>query len=196
MSMYRPHDLLWVAPGALGDACPGWADAAWPVVVRREDTGPQRIPVGLRGLARNQRWPAYVAVDAVVRCATPEMLAASRAHVLPAVLGAALDLVTAGLHGAGLAWGPGGSAGFYLATGVPVLRASSDLDIILRAPAPFTPGQRACLELLLAAAPCRLDVQVDTGGGGFALAEWLRGGRVMVKTAAGPVLCADPWRGA
>jgi phosphoribosyl-dephospho-CoA transferase len=41
--------------------------------------------------------------------------------------------------------------------------------------------------------PCRIDIQVDTGAGGFALAEYVRGGRVLLKTDAGPRLVADPW---
>ena len=53
---------------------------------------------------------------------------------------------------------------------------------------------KAQLAALQAKAPCRLDIQVDTGAGGFALAEYVRGGRVMLKTAHGPVLVADPWR--
>jgi phosphoribosyl-dephospho-CoA transferase len=41
---------------------------------------------------------------------------------------------------------------------------------------------------------CRIDIQIETGHGAFALAEWARdGGRVMLKTNDGPLLCANPW---
>ena len=43
-------------------------------------------------------------------------------------------------------------------------------------------------------AESRIDVQVETQCGGFALNEWLRtGGPVLLKTARGPVLRNDPW---
>ncbi|MXG36341.1 phosphoribosyl-dephospho-CoA transferase, partial [Escherichia coli] len=41
---------------------------------------------------------------------------------------------------------------------------------------------------------CRADTQVDTPEGGFALAEWLRDGKTLLKTQCGPRLVADPWR--
>ncbi|MEZ2696443.1 phosphoribosyl-dephospho-CoA transferase MdcG domain-containing protein, partial [Hafnia alvei] len=41
--------------------------------------------------------------------------------------------------------------------------------------------------------PCRTDVQVETPLGAFALTEWLRDKRVMLKTSTGPVLTRDPW---
>jgi phosphoribosyl-dephospho-CoA transferase len=37
-------------------------------------------------------------------------------------------------------------------------------------------------------------MQVDTGHGGFALAEWAgKADRILLKTGRGPVLVADPW---
>ena len=64
------------------------------------------------------------------------------------------------------------------------------------------PADAAALRALAAAlhglvAPeARLDVQVETPLGAFALAEWSRsGGSVLLKTPAGPRLVADPWDG-
>ncbi|CDL32407.1 Phosphoribosyl-dephospho-CoA transferase [Enterobacter hormaechei] len=34
---------------------------------------------------------------------------------------------------------------------------------------------------------------MDTPEGGFALAEWLRDGKTLLKTQYGPRLVADPW---
>ncbi|MEN8470909.1 phosphoribosyl-dephospho-CoA transferase MdcG domain-containing protein, partial [Enterobacter cloacae subsp. cloacae] len=45
----------------------------------------------------------------------------------------------------------------------------------------------------LSRALCRADTQVDTPEGGFALAEWLRDGKTLLKTQYGPRLVADPW---
>jgi phosphoribosyl-dephospho-CoA transferase len=37
-------------------------------------------------------------------------------------------------------------------------------------------------------------MQVDTGHGGFALAEWAgNADRVLLKTGRGPLLVSDPW---
>jgi len=96
-----------------------------------------------------------------------------------------------------LPWGPTGSTGFALATGHPVLRADSDLDLVVRAVQPLTAPQLAVLVDLYRQtqkAPCRIDVQIDTGHGGFALSEWQRTGhQVLLKTATGPLLTKDPW---
>lgn len=202
---WRPHDLLFLRTPPAFDcagACPEWLDGAWlaraPLVVRREATTHERIPVGARGPQRNQRCAGYVAPGDVALCVTPEILAGVvlaghlPASGLPCV--AALRELAPRLAALGLDWGPAGGAGFWLATGLPVLRATSDLDLLVRAPQPLVPAALHVLTGLQAQAPCRLDIQVDTGAGGFALAEYARGGRVMLKTAHGPLLVADPWQ--
>lgn len=197
-----PHDLLWVAPGAirLDGPWPEWADAVWqrsaPVVVRREAVAGGVIPVGLRGAVRSQRVKGYVAADAVTRRVAPESLVEGSATVdgnVPAL--AALALLTPAFNATGLAWGPTGGVGYFVACGLPVLRADSDLDVVVRAPQPLTACQAAVLDGIQAAqgVACRIDIQVDTGHGAFAFAEWRRGGRVLLKTNSGPQLCADPW---
>jgi len=209
---YRPHDLLFartpddfVAAGSRPDWLDddaGWAARA-PLVVRREIAHGGRIPVGARGLVRKQRCAGYLAADAVARCVTPERLAAAvtkgpaldlraAADRLPAIT--ALLALAPRLQALGLDWGPAGGAGFWLASGLPVLRADSDLDLLVRAPQPLTPALVDALSALQAGAACRIDIQVDTGAAGFALNDYLRGGRVMLKTATGPVLMADPWQ--
>jgi phosphoribosyl-dephospho-CoA transferase len=74
------------------------------------------------------------------------------------------------------------------------LRPDSDLDLLVRAPRRLADGTLAALVALQGGAGCRVDVQVDTGIGGFALLEYARGGKVLLKTARGPVLVEDPWR--
>ncbi|HWT70672.1 MAG TPA: malonate decarboxylase holo-ACP synthase [Oxalicibacterium sp.] len=201
----RPHDLLWLADaGALmplaPQPLPSWASADWimqaPVVVRRQKLdNAALLPVGLRGRERNQRLAACVPLAAVVRCIRPEMLA----QLSIALHGiAALETLTASrplLDDLGLAWGPTGGTGFMLATGLPVLHAQSDLDLVLRAPSPLDRGQTSLLSKLLREAACRIDLQIDTGFGGFSFAEWQAGrGRVLLKTDTGPVLTRDPWQ--
>jgi phosphoribosyl-dephospho-CoA transferase len=201
---YRPHDLLWAPADSLQltGAWLEWADAEWlrsaPVVVRRETTVAGLVPVGLRGKARSQRSKGYVPRAAVQRCVTPEMLAAAlqTGYASPdafAVLSALQDIVPT-FHATGLAWGPTGGVGFFLATGLPVLRPDSDLDLVVRAPQPLGSAQAMTLTEVQRQSACRIDIQIDTGHGAFALAEWAKnGGRVMLKTNDGPLLCANPW---
>jgi phosphoribosyl-dephospho-CoA transferase len=200
----HPHDLLWVADAAAISAAkplPDWATDEWlqraPVVVRRENAGPGRIPVGLRGATRSERFKAYLAPHAVLRRVSPEDLAAGRPwqdHAGDIAVMAALAVLAPTLDATGLAWGPTGGVGFALASGLPVLRRDSDLDLVLRAPAPLTTDQCEMLLPLRFFASCRLDLQIDTGHGAFAFAEWISGHRrILLKTDAGPLLTDDPW---
>jgi phosphoribosyl-dephospho-CoA transferase len=206
---WRAHDLLWLDVSAAFQAAgdlPGWLHAGWlrkaPLVVRRETVADGRIPVGVRGLQRNQRCKGYLAPAAVMRHATPETLApglvpgqrlVAAARTLPCI--AALLALAPRLDALGLHWGPAGGAGFWLASDLPVLRPDSDLDLLVRAPRPLAPDQLAALRALQDGAACRLDIQVDTGHGGFALMDYSGGARrTLLKTAYGPLLVTDPWR--
>ena len=217
---FRPHDLLWLrGAGALRTdvPLPVWAadqlrQSDDPVVVRRAlAAGPGCVAVGLRGATRGERLAAQVAADDVVRVVTPEEIACRRAwRRLPWAGGGAarplpqsvaalrlLERVAPLLDASPLAWGVTGGVGYALASGRDVLRPASDLDLLLRAP---SSSDAAALRALAAAlhglvAPeSRLDVQVETPLGAFALAEWSRGGdqRLLLKTPAGPRLVADP----
>jgi phosphoribosyl-dephospho-CoA transferase len=210
MDAVRPHDLLFLGPGAAFEVCvscdgerPGWLDADWleraPLVVRRAVAGPGRVPAGARGLQRNERRAGHVALADVARRVRPEDLArqvlADPGRIAASNLscvGALLALAPR-LESLGLDWGPAGGAGFWLASGLPVLRSSSDLDLLVRARQPLTAETVAALCALQLDASCRVDIQVDTGRGGFALNEYARGGRVLLKTDRGPLLVADPW---
>ncbi|MFL6634615.1 MAG: malonate decarboxylase holo-ACP synthase [Massilia sp.] len=200
MTAPRPHDLLFVRrPGAFGceGARPDWLDAAAPLVVRRETTAPGIVPVGARGLQRNERCKGYLALADVASVVTPRMLAAGARTAdsdLPCI--AALRALAPRLDALDVDWGPAGGAGYWLASGLPVLRATSDLDLLVRLPRRPSAALVEALCALEDGQPCRLDIQVDTGAGGFALAEYARGGRVLLKTDAGPRLVADPWEAA
>jgi phosphoribosyl-dephospho-CoA transferase len=75
-----------------------------------------------------------------------------------------------------------------------VLRPDSDLDIRIDAREPLDAATKQGLADLVRRAGCRLDIQIDTGSGGFGLGEWLADrGRVLLKTNRGPVMVSDPW---
>jgi len=195
----RPHDLLWLRDRAslhgLNDA---WVETLWhsglPVVVRR-DVDDERIPVGVRGMRREQRAAGWVAAEAVVKRVTPEDLTdlnllLRSPFVSQQPVQAAIQLAQRRWP---WAWGVTGSTGYALATEIPVLHAASDLDLTLRAPEPLQPAQFAVWQALIAQLPCRADTQVETPAGAFSLNEWLRDGRVLLKTNQGPRLVRDPW---
>ncbi|WP_392388550.1 phosphoribosyl-dephospho-CoA transferase MdcG domain-containing protein [Cupriavidus campinensis] len=91
-----------------------------------------------------------------------------------------------------------GAAGFTLASGLDVLHPGSDVDLLIDAATPLRQADEQWLAALIDdCTEARLDIQVATPHGGFALLERLRtGGRVLLKTATGPVRCADPWQAA
>jgi phosphoribosyl-dephospho-CoA transferase len=111
---------------------------------------------------------------------------------LPCLL--ALARLACELDEASLTWGVTGSVGFTLASGLDVLRADSDLDLLVHAPDEGDAESLRALRRSISDTESRVDVQVETPCGAFALKEWLRtGGPVLLKTADGPLLCDDPW---
>jgi phosphoribosyl-dephospho-CoA transferase len=204
---YRPHDLLWLADAAalvVQESLPRWVTPEWvavsPVVVRRATPAiTSEVPIGLRGVVRSERCAAHVSADRVARSLTPEAIARGastsalvRASALPCLR--TLARVAAALNALPLAWGVTGSVGFTLASGFDVLRFDSDLDLILRAPSIEDADALRSVAALLRDLEARVDVQVETSSGAFALQEWLRtGGPVLLRTNYGPVLVDDAW---
>jgi phosphoribosyl-dephospho-CoA transferase len=202
------HDLIRLRePIALTvDApVPAWVEPAlrrtpW-VVVRRGVVRDGIIPVGVRGLARQQRFAAFLAVAEIADRLSPEDLTGSRYAIerkrkdaAPAL--AALARVAPILARRSHCWGPGGSVGFEIATGVPTVTTSSDLDLILRQDRRLEPNEAIALlgALTEAAAPARIDVMLETPCGGVSLTDLAAmPAQVLVRTPDGGRLSADPW---
>ena len=197
----RPHDLLWLTTrDALEGISEAWVESAWhiglPVVVRRDVDANGRIPVGVRGLKRDQRAAGWVNPQNVARVVSPEQLAVENDLLRSPFITQPPVQVAVQLSRQSWpwSWGITGSTGYALATGIPVIHADSDLDLIIRAPLPLTRAELTLWQSQLSQALCRADTQVDTPIGGFALAEWLREGKALLKTAQGPQLVRDPWQ--
>ena len=203
-----PHDLIWLADprrSLAGVALPDWVSlaalATTPVVVRRDACRADAIPVGLRGASRAERFGTWIAPADVARVVTPVDIANARAWRRPelATLAAirTLDAAADALDAHQIRWGVGGSAGFTLASHVNVLHTQSDLDLVVYADHPLPQADIDLLAALQDAGPARIDIQVDTPQGGFSFLEWRRKrGKVLLKTAHGPRMCADPWQSA
>jgi len=199
LQLRNVDDLHWE------EAHPDWSSAAlhrapW-VVVRRTHARSALLPVGVRGDARQQRAGAWLPIHAVEQIVTPQILARQRTwhgrprtKLLPALL--VLDAAAAILeeHGCEDLWGPGGSVGFELASGVPSVSAQSDLDLVLDAPEPLEVRDAAALFTALERLSARVDLLLETPLGAVALSEYASGqGVVLLRTPSGGRLVADPW---
>lgn len=198
--MPRPHDILRLVARAdlLPTDAPEWAYAAlrhtpW-VVVRRARSFPGCVAVGVRGRLRAQRFATTVPHNVIERIVTPEELATVNPpgdRDVPALH--ALRAVRPHFDDTGMAWGPTGSVGFELATGIHTANAASDLDIVLRRGDINNTVLQQLSQLcdLLRAVPARVDCQVETPLGAIALAEFVsRPAQLLVRSAAGAHLIA------
>lgn len=200
LSTPRSHDLVWLNSAAALEAIEEhWVAQHWrtslPVVVRRDVDISARIPVGVRGMKREQRAAGWVRRENIVRTITPEtfadrLLLLRSPFVSQPPVQAAISLT---LHDWPWRWGITGSTGYALATEIPVLHAASDLDLLIRAPQPLDREALLAWQSRVARLPCRADTQVETPAGAFALNEWLRDGRALLKTSRGARLTATPW---
>lgn len=197
----RPHDLVRLARPlkAVPRDAPEWVATAlraapW-VVVRRVVTSPGRVAVGVRGTARAQRFAMHIPDATVTEVLSPEALAVRAADMKP-VLPAARALRAAAplLDEAGLPWGPTGSVGFELASGLRTVSPTSDLDLLLRSTRLPARTTLMRLHVALRRLPARVDCQVETDDGAIALGELLSGAPdVLVRTPTGPRLIPAPW---
>lgn len=196
----KPHDLLRIAPSSWSDA-PAWVEAALIrapfAVVRRAPFSNGRIPIGLRGSTRSERFGTWVDENQVLNTTKPEdLLAIEPRRDLPAF--ALLRQIIPICSATALPWGPTGSAGFELASGMPTLSETSDLDLVIRMPTPMRETDATALfDTLTQAARTqhiRIDIQAETPNGAFSLAEYARPHRhILLRHADGPRLVADPW---
>jgi phosphoribosyl-dephospho-CoA transferase len=199
----RVHDLLQLAHSRLDKADqpqPHWVDdalqqCAW-VVVRRDMMLGSQIPVGIRGSERSQRWACFVASKLVVSALAPHQLRSGTAIknrlMLPALR--ALAILENEWSDLPMQWGPGGSVGYELATGVPMVSRASDLDIAIGALRPIERDTARTLLATTLALPGPVDVRVETSACGFSLREYAAGAtKLLVRTSAGGRLVQDPW---
>lgn len=199
MSTLRPHDLLRLSAAAadlLPNDAPSWTrvvlrTSPW-VVVRRAAVATGFVPVGIRGVSRPQRYAWSVMPDLVRETVTPEDLTVvdpQAGRDVPAMR--TLAAVRAVLREMDAGWGPTGSVGFELATGIATATLDSDLDLVVRAPALTSAdfGWLVALHRRLVGLEARVDCQVDTRAGAIALVELVSDtDDVLVKTPAGPRL--------
>jgi phosphoribosyl-dephospho-CoA transferase len=202
----RVHDLLRIpSVGSLivDTPIPDWvcyslAHASW-VVVRRDTAKYGRVPVGIRGNSRSQRFPAFLPKDAIIEKVEPEDLIEQRLWITSPRRSQIeafnfLDKLIEIYAAYSLSWGPTGSVGFELASGVPTAHAGSDLDVVIRAPQRLEQSVAQELIEFHKSIPVRIDVQLETPLGAVSLVEYARGtGSMLLRADLGPRLVKDPW---
>jgi len=202
------HDLIRIkhAEDLVSDLpLPDWAllslQRAPYVVVRRATHPDGYIGVGIRGTQRGQRAAAWLDLAEIEYVIQPRALNCPENWFLnyqedPIHPISSLKQIAPILTNKGFDWGPTGSTGFELATGVITITDYSDLDIVMNVNIPFSPGKAAMLlEELEAASISKLDIQLNTPLGGVSLRDYARSAKVLLKTATGPLLTspADIW---
>jgi phosphoribosyl-dephospho-CoA transferase len=202
--LVRTHDLLEIDAKQLissQPSAPQWVEdylRKTPfVVVRRGPVTGREIPIGVRGMERNQRWAGFCPkfVNSIL---TPQQLLSrsiptSRADAIPALR--ALNLLKDRWKDLVLPWGPGGSVGFELASGRHVATLESDLDIVIYAERRMTAEEAKSLCDRAMNLPAVVDIRVETPICGFSLKEFAGGGRaaILLRVPRGIVLAKDPW---
>lgn len=200
----EPHDLLQIKTitDLTGEPLPQWAKEVFPksltVVVRRSPVLAGKIPVGIRGPKREQRFASYLETSKICRVITPYELVqaanwnnlASARKKLPAMT--ALPQVAQILQD--YHWGISGSVGFELATNTPTAKTTSDLDLIWKPESPITKVSAQQLLQALNQFGVHADLQVIQGTDGFSLEEYANSSStMMIKTLGDPILVTDPW---
>jgi phosphoribosyl-dephospho-CoA transferase len=198
-----PHDLLEIgSPQDLvaSDDQPAWVQpsltAAPFVVVRRAQWLNGLVPVGVRGRSRELRFAAYLAPQSILRRFRPEQLTdrslridAIRREMVPALIA----LVSCRPIFSSLIYGPTGSVGFEIASGLATATDSSDLDLLVRIVDWLPLDSARALLAALATLPCRVDVLLETDVGAMSLIEYARGEpHLLVRRIEGPALIRHP----
>ncbi|WP_051969264.1 malonate decarboxylase holo-ACP synthase [Kitasatospora azatica] len=159
----------------------------------------QWIPVTIHGPQRHQELSAFAPRSTIARVMRPEdllhrlgLLPATRTTRIPAlhVLPSVDEIMTR----QGLSWGPTGEVAYELASGAPVTRPTSHLQVLLRAPQPLGRNETAQLRQCLRQLPAQIDAEFETRHGAASLTEYAASTRILtLHTENGPRTVTDPW---
>ena len=167
------------------------------VVVRRGRILDGLIPVGVRGSQRHERCAGFTRLSEVLETRRPDQLRLLLAEDSRRALQAfrTLSYLESHLVGLDMSWGPGGSVGYELASGIPAGLADSDLDFILFAPRKLEITEAQDLWRMISSAPGKVDALVETPFCGFSLEEFVTTSprKILLRTSDGRILGSNPW---
>lgn len=181
-----------------GPACPYLNPNQRPwVVVRRGRISDGLIPVGVRGSQRHERCAGFTGLSEVLEIRRPDQLRLLLAEDSRRALQAfrTLSYLESHLVGLDMTWGPGGSVGYELASGIRAVRAESDLDFILFAPRKLDIKEAQDLWRMISSAPGNVDALVETPSCGFSLKEFVTTSprKILLRTNDGRIFGSNPW---
>lgn len=200
----NPHDLLKINSVAdlTSKNFPNWIKDIFPVsltvVVRRSPIEDGLVPVGIRGIKREQRFGTFIDEKKILKVITPYDLVkeskwnrlSKERQELPAIK--ALPKVAQILKD--YEWGISGSVGFELATQTPAAKITSDLDLVWKPSSSISKDSAKILLQKLNQFGVHVDLQVIQAKNGFSLEEYINSSStIMMKTLSGPILVRDPW---
>ncbi|CAG7652668.1 malonate decarboxylase holo-ACP synthase [Paenibacillus allorhizosphaerae] len=203
----RVHDLVRIQSSAdleCESAVPEWVcdalkRAPW-VVIRRSPVKNGRIPVGVRGAGRTQRFAAYLPTRSVKEAVTPVQLAVQarwRGYSLGADSQAfsQLEEIADYYNRAGIRWGPTGSVGFELASGTGTVHPGSDIDLAIYLPQRVERKTVARWNTFNHQCSVKVDALLETPAGACSLSEFVRQeeSTILLRTMNGPTLVKCPW---
>ena len=197
------HDLLLLrresaVTSTVGVPCPYFnlSQRPW-VVVRRSRIADGLIPVGVRGAQRHERCAGLTRLSDVLETRRPDQLRLLLAEDSRRTLRAfrTLSYLESRLVGLDMSWGPGGSVGYELASGIPAVRDGSDLDLIIFAPKKLKITEAQDLWHMISSAPGKVDALVETPFCGFSLEEFVTASphKILLRTSDGRILGSNPW---
>jgi phosphoribosyl-dephospho-CoA transferase len=197
------HDLILLGESAVisnegSPACPYLNPNQRPwAVVRRGRISDGLVPVGVRGSQRHERCAGFTGLSEVLETRRPDQLRLLLAEDSRRALQAfrTLSYLESHLVGLDMSWGPGGSVGYELASGIPAVRADSDLDFILFAPRKLEITEAQDLWRMISSAPGKVDALVETPCCGFSLEEFVTMShrKILLRTSDGRILGSNPW---
>jgi len=207
----RTHDLLRIKDGCdiIGRfSKPKWVDEALKrapfVVVRRAPFLNNEVPVGIRGELRNERFGGLLLRSNIESVISPQKIVSNKLWLNTPRFSqiqvfSALDFVYNIFKTYGLSWGPTGSVGFELASGMPTVKSTSDLDIAIYIQELLPSIIAKQIYEKLRKAPVPVDAQFETPHGAVSLEEYARGEYargetpILLRTINGPMLIKKPW---
>jgi phosphoribosyl-dephospho-CoA transferase len=167
------------------------------MAVRRGRISDGLIPVGVRGTQRHERWAGFTRSSEVLETRRPDQLRLLFAEDSRRALKAfqTLSYLESHLVGLNMSWGPGGSVGYELASGMPAVRDGSDLDFILFAPKNLHITKAQDLWRMISSAPGKVDALIETPFCGFSLEEFVTTSprKILLRTSDGSILGSNPW---
>lgn len=159
------------------------------VVVKRGEEKKGMVPIGIRGVTRQQRFGCYMKQDNILQIYKPSELIEGESNCsiwnkaapsLASIFEPYKDRV---------AYGPTGSVGFELATGFQATRKSSDLDLLIQTIEPLEIQVATKLLEKLLSINVKIDITLEIPIGYVALEEYCNGqAPYLVKTNKGEQL--------